>query len=121
MELIYTILGSILSGISLVSGIFAWFKAIKNGNKAKAEQAKNAITAEIKKLVAQAEVTYEAWDRTLKASGTGTAGDMKKSFVVMAIKTFCLENSYPWNEKEIDDAIEAEVAYTKTVNAKENN
>ena len=120
MEMIYNFIGIALGVISLVNACIAWYKAIKNGNKAKAEEAKNAINAEIKKLVANAEETYEAWDKSLKASGSGTAGNMKKSFVMMAIKTFCLENKFTWNEAEIDKAVEAEVAYTKTVNAKSN-
>lgn len=118
MEFILNIIGMIIGVVSVINGAVAWYKAIKNGNKAKAEAAKNAIHAEIKKLVANAEETYEAWDKSLKASGSGTAGNMKKSFVMMAIKTFCLENKFTWNEEEIDKAVEAEVAYTKTVNAK---
>ena len=118
--MIYQIIGIALGVISLINGVVAWYKAVKNGNKAKAEQAKNAISAEIKKLVANAEDTFEAWDKTLKASGTGTAGNMKKRDVVMALKTFCLENGYAWNETEMNEAIEAEVAFTKAVNAKEN-
>ena len=120
MEMIYNFIGIALGVISLVNACIAWYKAIKNGNKAKAEQAKNAISAEIKKLVANAEVTFEAWDKSLKASGTGTAGGMKKRDVVMALKTFCLEKGYAWNEAEMNEAIEAEVAFTKAVNAKEN-
>ena len=119
MEQIYSIIALIVGVISLVNAVIAWCKAIKNGNTAKAETAKNAINAEIKKLVANAEVAYDAWDKSLKATGAGTAGAMKKSFVMMAIKTFCLENGFAWNEEAIDKAIEAEVAYTKTVNAKE--
>lgn len=121
MERIELIITLVFGVVSLINAVIAWVKAIKNGNTAKAEKAKNAINAEIKKLVANAEVKFDAWDKTLKASGTGTAGAMKKSDVVMALKTFCLENKYAWNETEIDDAIEAEVAYTKTVNAKEDN
>ena len=118
MEFILNIIALVIGAVSLVNAVIAWYKAIKNGNTAKAEAAKNAINAEIKKLVANAEVTYEAWDKSLKASGTGTAGNMKKSFVMMAIKTFCLENKFTWNEDEISEAVEAEVAYTKSVNAK---
>lgn len=118
MENIFNIVWLIITAISLLNGIIAWSKAYKNGNATEAEKAKNAINAEIKKLVANAEVTYEAWDKSLKASGTGTAGNMKKSFVMMAIKTFCLENGFTWNEEAIDKAVEDEVAYTKTVNAK---
>lgn len=119
--MIYNIIALIGGVISVITTAVAWYKAVKNGNKAKAEQAKNAINAEIKKLVANAEVTFEAWDKSLKASGTGTAGNMKKRDVVMALKTFCLEKGYAWNEAEMNDAIEAEVAFTKAVNAKENN
>ena len=120
MEMIYNIIGIVLGVISIVNGVVAWYKAIKNGNKAKAELAKNEITAEIKKLVANAEVTYEAWNKSLKASGAGTAGQMKKRDVITALKNFCLEKGYAWDETEMDEAIEAEVAFTKTVNAKDN-
>jgi hypothetical protein len=121
METIYNIIAIAGGVISLVTTVIAWYKAVKNGNKAKAEEAKNAISAEIKKLVANAEVTFEAWDKSLKASGTGTAGNMKKRDVVMALKTFCLEKGYTWNEQEMNEAIESEVAFTKAVNAKEAN
>ena len=121
MEFILNIAGAIVGVASLINAIIAWVKAIKNGNVAKAEQAKNEINAEIKKLVANAEVTFEAWDKSLKASGTGTAGSMKKRDVIMALKTFCLEKGFEWNEAEMDEAIEAEVAYTKSVNAKDTN
>lgn len=120
MENIYNIISIVVAGVGVVNGIIAWFKAYKNGNIAKAEQAKNAINAEIKRLVACAEVTYEAWDKSLKAQGTGSAGGMKKSFVVTGLKTFCLDNKYAWNEAEMDKAIEDEVAFTKAVNAKAN-
>ena len=120
METIFNILAIALSVVSLVNAVVAWCKAIKNGNTAKAEMARNAINAEIKKLVAEAEVTFDAWDKSLKASGTGTAGAMKKRDVIMALKTFCLEKGFAWDGEEMDTAIEAEVAYTKAVNAKEN-
>jgi hypothetical protein len=118
MELFEHIIAITLGVLSIVNGVIAWYKAIKNGNAAKAAEAKNAIATEIKKLVANAEVTYEAWDKSLKASGSGTAGQMKKRDVTMGLKTFCLENGYTWNDAEMDEAIEAEVAYTKSVNAK---
>ena len=119
MELIINIGTLVLGAVGLINGVVAWVKAVKNGNLAKAETAKNEITAEIKKLVANAEVTFDAWDKSLKASGTGTAGSMKKRDVVMALKTFCLEKGYAWNEDAMNEAIEAEVAFTKAVNAKQ--
>lgn len=118
MELILNIVALVTGVAALVNAIIAWYKAIKNGKIAEAEKARNAINAEIKKLVANAEVTYEAWDKSLKAAGTGTAGSMKKSNVMLALKTFCLENGFAWNETEMNKAVEDEVAYTKTVNAK---
>lgn len=121
MELIFNVIAIIVSVGSVINSIIAWIKAIKNGNAKKVAEAQNAINAEIKKLVENAEVTYEAWDKSLKTSGTGTAGNMKKRDVVMALKTYCLENGFAWNEAEMDRAIEAEVAFTKAVNAKESN
>jgi len=120
MENVFNIISIVVAGVGVVNGVVAWIKAIKNGNTAKAEIAKNAINAEIKRLVAAAEVTYEAWDKSLKAAGTGSAGNMKKSFVITGLKTFCLDNKYAWNEAEMDKAIEDEVAFTKAVNAKAN-
>ena len=121
METMINIISLVIAGVGVANAIVGWIMAIKNGNTVKAEKAKNAINAEIKKLVANAEVTFEAWDKSLKASGTGTAGNMKKRDVVMALKTFCLEKGFAWNETEMDKAIEEEVAYTKSVNAKETN
>ena len=118
MERIELILTLIYGVVSLVAAIIAWVKAIKNGNTAKAEKARNAIFAEIKRLVAEAETTYKETNIMLKNVGS-SAGSLKKDYVVTAIKAFCLENGFPWNATEMDKAIEDEVAYTKTVNAKE--
>lgn len=76
-----------------------------------------AIVAETKRLVAEAEITYKEIDAILKAKNS-SAGSLKKGYVVNALKAFCLENGYAWNAEEMDAAIETEVAYTKTVNAK---
>lgn len=87
--------------------------------EARAESAKNAIVAETKRLVAEAEATYKEIDAMMKrANPNSSAGGLKKGYVVNALKAFCLENGFAWNATEMDDAIEAEVKYTKTVNAK---
>ena len=106
---------------TLIPSAIALCKAIKDKKNAKSEaeseKAKNAIVAEIKRLVAAAEVSFEAIDKVLKAQHQ-TAGTMKKRDVVTNLKAFCLENGYPWDDAEMDAAIEAEVAFTKVVNAK---
>lgn len=119
MEMIYNIIALAGGVVSVVSTVVAWYKAVKNGQKAKAEQAKNAINAEIKKLVAGAEVTFESIDKILKAQNQ-SAGSMKKRDVVTNLKTFCLENGYGWDDVAMDKAIEDEVVYTNSVNAKKN-
>ena len=85
--------------------------------EAEAEKAKNAINAEIKRLVAGAEVSFEAIDKLLKAQHQ-SAGSMKKENVVANLKTVCLENGFGWDGEAMDKAIEDEVEYTKAVNAK---
>lgn len=119
MENVFNIISIVLACVGVVNGVIAWFKAIKNGNTAKAEQAKNAIDAEIKRLVADAEVNYAPIDATLKQQGR-TAGSMKKSIVTNDLKAFCLENKIKWDAAEMDAAIENAIAFTKSVNGKEN-
>ena len=86
--------------------------------EARLQAAKNAIAAETKRLVAEAEKTYKEIDAMMKRNNNSTAGSLKKGYVVNALKAFCLEHGYTWNATEMDEAIEAEVAYTKTVNGK---
>lgn len=86
--------------------------------EARLQAARNAIVAETKRLVAEAEVLYAETNTLLKRNASSSAGGVKKAYVVQALKTFCLENGYSWTSEDIDAAIEAEVAYTKTVNAK---
>ena len=100
--------------IALLGQIKAKHNAKTEAEKAKAE---NAINAELTRLVANAEVAYAPIDALLKAQHQ-SAGSMKKRDVTANIKTFCLENGYAWDDAAMDKAIEDEVAYTKTVNAK---
>lgn len=102
------------SAIALLKSI----KAKKNAKtEAEKERAKNAIATELKRLVANAEVTFAPIDRLLKAQNQ-SAGSMKKRDVVANLKTFCLENGFSWDDETMDKAIEDEVAYTKAVNSK---
>lgn len=108
----------------LVTGIPATLTIIKNVKayrtaKTEAERAnaQNAIVAETKRLVAEAEVLYAETNAMLKRNNS-SAGGLKKGYVVNALKAFCLEHGFPWSAAELDKAIEEEVAYTKTVNAK---
>lgn len=122
MEAVRTIITIVATLVTtLVPSIITILKAVKNAKNAKTEaeveKAKNAIATEIKRLVAIAEVSYAPIDKTLKAQND-SAGAMKKRYVVTDLKAFCLENGYPWNDAEMDAAIENEVAFTKVVNAK---
>ena len=122
MEIVRTIITIVATLITtLVPSAIALYKAIKAKQTAQtvaaAEQAQNAINTEIKRLVANAEVSFSAIDAMLKSQG-GTAGAMKKRDVVIALKAFCLENGYAWDDTEMNRAIEDEVAFTKAVNAK---
>ena len=92
-------------------------KLVSAKRLAEKAQAANAIITETKRLVAEAEATYKEIDAMMKKTNS-SAGGLKKAYVVNALKAFCLENGYAWNATEMDEAIESEVAYTKTVNAK---
>lgn len=109
----------LLTGIPATHTIIKNVRAYRNA-KTEAERAtaENAIVAETKRLVAEAEVLYATTDALLKRDTSTSAGGVKKAYVTQALKTFCLENGYSWTSEDIDAAIEAEVAYTKTVNAK---
>lgn len=106
---------------TLVPSVIALWKLIKAKKNAKTEaekeKAQNAINAELKRLVANAEVTFAPIDLLLKAQGD-SAGSMKKRDVIANLKTFCLENGFAWDDETMDKAVEDEVAYTKVVNAK---
>lgn len=110
-----TLVGTLIpSLIALVGQIKAKHNAKTEAEKAKAD---NAIQAELKRLVAGAEVSFAPVDALLKAQHQ-SAGSMKKRDVKTNLKTFCLENGYAWDDAAMDAAIEEEVAYTKVVNAK---
>lgn len=119
LQLIIAIASTLVT--TLIPSLIALVGQIKAKHNAKTEaekeKAKNAIAAELKRLVANAEVSFSAIDGLLKAQHQ-SAGAMKKRDVVTNLKTFCLENGYGWDDAEMDKAIEDEVAYTKVVNAK---
>lgn len=119
LETIVAIVATLLT--SLVPTALALAKAIKAKKTAQTEaeheRAKNAITAEIKRLVQDAEVSFKSIDALLKQRGE-SAGQMKKKSVVSDLKAFCLENGYAWDGAAMDEQIEAEVAFTKAVNGK---
>ena len=119
LQIIISIAATLVT--TLIPSVVALWKAIKAKRAAQteaaAEKAQNAINAEIKRLVAGAEVSFEAIDKLLKAQHQ-TAGPMKKRDVVSNLKTFCLENGFGWDDAAMDKAIEDEVAFTKVVNAK---
>lgn len=100
--------------ISAGTAILALIERV-SGKRAKAL---NAILTETKRLVAEAEVMFAPTDALHKSNGSGTAGGLKKSYVINALRAYCLENGIDFTIAELDKAIEEEVAYTKTVNAK---
>lgn len=111
--------GAIITAIPFIVALVKAIKAKKAAKtEAEKEAAQNAINAQIKALVQTAEVTYKEFDKVLKGQGS-SAGVMKKQFVLTDLKSFCLENGYEWNEETASKAIDEEVAFTKTVNAKE--
>lgn len=85
---------------------------------AEEEKATNAINAEARKLVAGAEVGLANIDKLLKNANCGTAGALKKHDAKRDLKVFCLENGIPWDDDKMDDVIEKEIEFSKTVNAK---
>ena len=123
MEL-WTTIGSIL-GIIAAAGVsfaitFVKTMKVKNGVQTEAdkEKAKNAINAEIERLVQIDETAYAALDALLKGNQKGTAGSIKFRDVLLSLHDFCLDNGYTWNEEEMTKAITDKVAFTKTVNSK---
>lgn len=130
MEILTTI-GSILGVVvaALVSFLITFKKTMKakkgvqtEADEAKAiaavEAAKNAINAEIERLVQVDETAYAALDGLLKTNQKGTAGSIKFRDVLLSLHDFCLDNGYTWNEEEMTKAITDKVAFTKTVNSK---
>lgn len=122
MEMLETIIAIVATLLtSLVPTVLALAKAIKAKKaaqtEAELERAKNAITAEIKRLVEEAEISFKSIDAMLKQRNE-SAGTMKKKSVVSDLKAFCLENGYAWDDAAMNEQIEAAVAFTKAVNAK---
>lgn len=111
----WVLITGIPAALTIIKNIKAYRNAKTDAERATAE---NAIVAETKRLVAEAEVLYAETNALLKHNASASAGGVKKAYVTQALKTFCLEHGYSWTSEEIDAAIEAEVAYTKTVNAK---
>lgn len=125
MEIVRTILAIVATLVTtLVPSIIALVNAIKEKKTAQSvadsEHAQNAIYTEIKRLVENAEIAFAEIDKLMKANNIGTAGSMKKHNVVMELKAFCLEHGYAWDDAKMDAAIENEIAFSKTVNAKTN-
>lgn len=122
--IIYLIISVVASlATALIPSLIKIVKLAKEKDRAtttaSSEQAQNAINAEVKKLVENAEVYWAEIDKLLKANKCGTAGSVKKRDVVQALRVFCLENGYAWNNAAMDELIEREVAFTNAVNAKE--
>ena len=117
VKIVYAIAGGVITAIPLIVGVVNSVKA-KNRAKTEAEkaQAESAIKDELKALVRGAEQTYSTIDKILKSQGS-SAGKMKKSDVMKALKVFCLENGYSWDEESMSLAVEREVEYTKSVNS----
>lgn len=118
--IIISVLGTLVT--TLIPSIIAYVKAIRDKVRAQttaeAEHAQNAIIAEAKRLVESAEVSLEAIDNILKTNNSGTAGGMKKRDVILALKVFCLEHGYAWDDEEMNAIVEREIAFTNAVNAK---
>lgn len=120
LYIILTVVATLVSSIvpSIIK-IVTLAKAKNNAQTtASSELAQNAINAEVKRLVENAEVYWAAIDKLLKANNSGTAGGIKKRDVVQALRVFCLERGYAWDDAKMDEAIEREVAFSKVVNAK---
>lgn len=126
MESITNVVSSVVMAIlAVVSSVIAFFKgnkAKKNGKSVvdteaqlKEESAKNAITAEIKKLIVGAEEAYKSIDKFMKSQNS-SAGGLKKGYVLNSLKAFCLEHGYVWDDEKMNEAIEAEIAFSKSVN-----
>lgn len=113
--LVWVLLTGIPATLTIIKNVKAYRAAKTEAEKA---NARNAIVAETKRLVAEAEVMYAPTDALHKSNGQGTAGGLKKSYVLNALRAFCYENGISFAVAELDKAIEEEVAYTKTVNAK---
>ena len=120
LYIIISIVGTLVT--TLTPSIIALIKAVKAKNSAQtvasAEQALNAVIAEAKKLIATYEVDLTPIDKLLKTTNCGTAGSMKKRDVAMALKVFCLENGYTWDDEKMNELIEREIEFSNTVNAK---
>lgn len=112
--LVWVLVTGIPATITIVKNIKAYRSAKTEAERANAQ---NAIVAETKRLVAEAEVLYAETNTMLKRNNS-SAGGLKKGYVVNALKAFCLEHGYAWTAEGLDTAIEEEVAYTKTVNAR---
>lgn len=81
------------------------------------EAAKNAINAEIERLIQIDESAYSELDALLKKQVSGTAGSIKFRDVLLSLHDFCLDNGYAWNEEAMTEAINSKVSFTKSVNA----
>lgn len=119
LDIIYVLGGAIAVAVPMVIKLIKAIRARKEAQtEAEIAKADAAIMAQIKVLVQSAETAFKQIDGILKQQNS-SAGLLKKREVMNSLKSFCLEKGYAWDEAKMDDAVEAEVKYTKTVNAKD--
>lgn len=125
LNFISALLGFLLTLATVtVPTVIALVRAIKKRKAAKTEAEKEKANSDLvetaKSFIVAAEVTFEGFDKMMKANG-GSAGSLKKDTVFSKLQAYALQHGYEFNADEWNAKIDELVAFTKSVNAKKTN
>ena len=127
MENYVTIIVAVLAAVStfLTTGLPAIVK-FANAAKSRAaavteaekRAAENDMLYHAQALIASAEQTFKSYDAVVKQQG-GSAGALKKDNVMTKLQAYAMQNGYAFDAEFWSQKVDAIVAMTKEVNAKQ--
>ena len=80
--------------------------------------AENGMLYHAQALIASAEQTFKSYDAVVKQQG-GSAGALKKDNVMTKLQAYAMQNGYAFDAEFWSQKVDAIVAMTKEVNAKQ--
>ena len=106
-----------------IPAIIAFINAVKARKIAETEADKEKANADLlataKDLIASAEVMFDGFDKMMKSQGS-SAGTLKKDNVMAKLQAYASQKGYEFDTAEWSENIDNLVAFTKSVNAKDN-
>ena len=121
LEAVIVVVSTIITtGIPAVIAFINAVKARKNAETESAREKANAdLLATAKDLIASAEVMFDGFDKMMKSQGS-SAGTLKKDNVMAKLQAYASQKGYEFDTTTWSENIDQLVAFTKSVNAKDN-